>query len=144
MLGWEFGLCTLKGTWLWWNGGRRWGEQREAPDVASGFTDCVYWAQDVINCYGHRAVWPPNVEEALWADDNPDRPDPKHSSVGVPGSLFGCPSWHPDCPSLFFPVPHALSWTLISYPNFLFLNHSHLNSCVFLFSSLFQYHPASF
>lgn len=37
---------------------RRCGEQRETPDLVSGITDRLYWAQEVISCYGQRAVWP--------------------------------------------------------------------------------------
>lgn len=44
------------------------GESKEKPQCSSGFVDCVYWVQDVISCYGQRAVWLPDLEEALWAE----------------------------------------------------------------------------
>ena len=84
-------MYILEGTWLWWNGGRGCGEQRKALDVASGLLNCVYWVQDVITCYVQRAMWPSDLEEVLWADDHPDRLDPRQSSVEVLGSLFWCP-----------------------------------------------------
>ena len=61
------------------------GEQRKAPKVAPGFVDSVYWVQDMMNCYGQRAVWPKDLEETLWAHDHPDRLDPQAQFCVGPG-----------------------------------------------------------
>lgn len=84
-----------------------------------------------------------DIEEALWADDHPDILDP---GPFVWGSWALCLVAHL---ASRLPIPvfsHVPCLVLDS--DFLtessVSNHSHLDSYVFLFSYLFQYHPASF